>query len=323
MWGMHTIRPMELHNQLLILGSGAAGLTAAIYAARAGIQATVLHGMQPGGQLTITTEVENYPGFAEPVQGPWLMEQMEQQAVNCGAQIRMDTITAADLPNKTLAGMAGTYTFDALVIATGATAKWLGLPSEEKFNGRGISACATCDGAFYKNQDVAVIGGGNSAKEEALYLANICNSVTLVHRRDAFRGEKVLTDRVLNHEKISVAWNSVVDEFLGDAMGLNAIRLKDTETGETRDLSVQGAFIAIGHKPNTEIFKGQLEMDETGYLMLPPGSVTTSVPGVFAAGDVMDSVYRQAVTAAGMGCMAALDAARYLDALEATSKAAA
>lgn len=314
---------MNLHSQLLILGSGSAGLTAAIYAARAGIQSTVLHGMQPGGQLTITTEVENYPGFADPVQGPWLMEQMEQQAVNCGAQIRMDTITEADLKNKTLTGMAGTYTFDALVIATGATAKWLGLPSEEKFNGRGISACATCDGAFYKNQDVAVIGGGNSAKEEALYLANICKSVTLVHRRDEFRGEKVLTDRVLNHEKISVAWNSVVDEFLGDAMGLNAIRLQDTESGETRELPVQGAFIAIGHKPNTDIFKDQLEMDETGYLILPPGSVTTSIPGVFAAGDVMDSVYRQAVTAAGMGCMAALDAARYLDTLEAEDQAAA
>lgn len=310
---------MTTHHKLLILGSGAAGCTAAIYASRAGIDTAIVRGMQPGGQLTITTEVENYPGFAEPIQGPWLMEQMEKQAENCGATLISDHIKEAHLQDKpiTLVGESGmTYTCDALIIATGASAKWLGIPSEEKFNGKGVSACATCDGFFYKNRDVAVVGGGNSAKEEALYLANICNSVTLIHRRDSFRGEQVLTDRVLNHPKITVAWNSETDEILGDNMGVTGIRLKDTQTGDTRDIDVHGVFIAIGHKPNTDLFVDQLPLDETGYLQLPAGSVTTNIPGVFAAGDVADSLYRQAVTAAGMGCMAALDANRYLDGLE-------
>ena len=309
-----------IHTPLLILGSGSAGLTAAIYASRAGIQTKVIHGMQPGGQLTITTEVENYPGFAEPVQGPWLMEQMQKQAENCGAELVTDYITKAELTQKpfTLTGESATYTCDALIIATGASAKWLGMESEAKFNGRGISACATCDGAFYRNRDVAVIGGGNSAKEEALYLANICNSVTLIHRRDEFRGEQVLTDRILAHDKINVAWNSIPDEFLGDNMGLTGIRLKDTQTGDTREIDVHGAFIAIGHQPNTKLFEGQLDMDETGYLQVQKGTVETTlngakIEGVFAAGDVADDTYRQAVTAAGMGCMAALDAARYLE----------
>ena len=306
---------MTVHTPLLILGSGAAGLTAAIYAARSGIACKVIHGLQPGGQLTITTEVENYPGFADPIQGPWLMEQMQAQAKSCGADLVADYITSANLAAKTLTGENGTYTYDALIIATGASARWLGMESEEKFNGKGISACATCDGAFYKNRDVAVIGGGNSAKEEALYLANIAKSVTLIHRRDAFRGEQVLTDRILQHEKITVAWNSTVDEFLGDAMGLTGMRLKDTQDGSTREIEVHGAFVAIGHDPNTKIFQNQLEMDETGYLTVDAGTVNTKIEGVFAAGDVADSVYRQAVTAAGMGCMAALDAARYLDTL--------
>lgn len=315
-----------IHHQLIILGSGSAGCSAAIYAARAGIDTAIIRGLQPGGQLTITTEVENYPGFAEPVQGPWLMEQMEKQAENCGAKLLMDHIKSTDLNAKpiVLHGESGkAYTCDALIIATGASAKWLGMPSEQEYNGRGVSACATCDGFFYKNKDVVVIGGGNSAKEEALYLANICSSVTLVHRRDSFRGEQVLTDRVLEHNKITVKWNAEVDEFLGDATGLTGVRLKDTQTGETEDLTVHGAFVAIGHKPNTDFLGGQLTTDETGYLVLEPGKVTTAIPGVFAAGDVADSVYRQAVTAAGMGCMAALDANRYLENLaHSKSKAA-
>lgn len=306
---------MTIHTPLIILGSGAAGLTAAIYAARSGITCKVIHGMQPGGQLTITTEVENYPGFADPIQGPWLMDQMQAQAKHCGAELVADYIKTTDLANKTLTGEKDTYTYDALIIATGASAKWLGMESEEKFNGKGISACATCDGAFYRNRDVAVIGGGNTAKEEALYLANIAKSVTLIHRRDDFRGEQILSDRIAKHEKITVAWNSTVDEFLGDDMGLTGIRLKDTQDASTRDINVHGAFIAIGHQPNTAIFAGQLDMDETGYLTVQAGTVNTKIAGVFAAGDVADSVYRQAVTAAGMGCMAALDAARYLDTL--------
>lgn len=315
-----------IHHQLIILGSGAAGCTAAIYAARASIDTAIIRGLQPGGQLTITTEVENYPGFAEPIQGPWLMEQMEKQAENCGAQLMADHIKSADLNAKpiTLQGESGkTYTCDALIIATGASAKWLGMPSEQEYNGRGVSACATCDGFFYKNKDVVVIGGGNSAKEEALYLANICNSVTLIHRRDSFRGEQVLTDRVLAHDKISVKWNSTVDEFLGDATGLTGVRLKNTQTGETEELTVHGAFVAIGHKPNTDFLNDQLRTDETGYLVLEPGKVSTAIPGVFAAGDVADSVYRQAVTAAGMGCMAALDANRYLENVAHSKKSAA
>lgn len=315
--GLATTNVMSTqHSTLIVLGSGAAGCTAAIYAARAGVQTSIIRGMQPGGQLTITTDVENYPGFADPIQGPWLMEQMEKQAENCGATLISDHIKQADLTAEpiSLTGESGTvYTCDSLIIATGASAKWLGLDSETKFNGKGVSACATCDGFFYRNKEVAVIGGGNSAKEEALYLANICTKVTMIHRRDSFRGEQVLTDRVLNHPKIDVIWNAEVDEFTGDATGLTGLRLKDTQNGELQDLAVHGAFIAIGHKPNTDLFKGQLDMDETGYLTVPPGKVTTKIPGVFAAGDVCDALYRQAVTAAGLGCMAALDANRYLE----------
>jgi len=306
-------------HDLIVLGSGAAGCTAAIYAARAGLNPTMIRGNQPGGQLTITTDVENYPGFAEPIQGPWLMEQMEAQAKHCGAEILTDHIVRAELKegDNLLVGQTGTeYRCKALIIATGASAKWLGIPSEQTFNGKGVSACATCDGAFYKNRDVMIVGGGNSAMEEALYLAGMCKSVTMVHRRDDFRGEMVLRDRVKNHEKIQIIWNHAVDEILGDPHpitgGVTGVRLKNTVDGSTTEMPIHGVFIAIGHKPNTDIFKGQLDMDETGYL-LPVGTVATKIKGVFVAGDVADSVYRQAVTAAGMGCMAALDVNRWLE----------
>lgn len=316
------------HHQLLIIGSGAAGCTAAIYAARAGIQTTMVRGMQPGGQLTITTEVENYPGFAKEIQGPWLMEQMEEQAKNCGAEVISDHIKEANLKAtpKTLIGESGTtYTADAVIIATGASAKWLGIPSEEAFNGKGVSACATCDGAFFRNQDIMVVGGGNSAMEEALYLANICKSVTMIHRRDEFRGEMVLRERVKAHEKINILWDTVLEEICGTEGPLGAVthaKVKNVKSNDITDVPVTGVFIAIGHKPNTDIFKDQLPMDETGYLTLEPGKVTTDIEGVFAAGDVADSVYRQAVTAAGMGCMAALDANRYLENLAHQKEAA-
>lgn len=311
------------NHKLIILGSGAAGCTAAIYAARAGLQPVMVRGNQPGGQLTITTDVENYPGFAEAIQGPWLMEQMEAQAKHCGTTIVSDHITAADLKAKTLTGQSGTvYGFQSLIIATGASAKWLGIPSEQTYNGRGVSACATCDGAFYRNQNVLVVGGGNSAMEEALYLANICQTVTIVHRRDDFRGEKVMRERVKNHPKIKIIWNHTVEEVLGNpdpiTGGMTGARLKSTTDGSTQDITATGLFVAIGHQPNTGIFKGQLDMDETGYLKVQPGTVFAlsngqPLPGIFAAGDVADSVYRQAVTAAGLGCMAALDANRYLE----------
>lgn len=303
---------------LMIIGSGPAGCTAALYAARAGLQPMMIRGMQPGGQLTITTDVENYPGFIEGIKGPWLMEQMEGQAAHHGTEIISDHINKVDFSgpvHKAYGDSGVVYEADAVVIATGASAKWLGIPSEKAFNGRGVSACATCDGAFFRNQDVAVVGGGNSAMEEALYLANICKSVTLVHRRDQFRGEKVMQERVAHHPKIKIQWNSEVDEILGGSGpmdGVEKLRLKHTD-GSTSELPVTGVFIAIGHKPNTDIFKGWLDMDDTGYLKLPAGSVTTKIAGVFAAGDVADSVYRQAVTAAGLGCMAALDANRYLE----------
>lgn len=310
-------------GKLIILGSGAAGCTAAIYSARAGLAPTMIRGNQPGGQLTITTEVENYPGFAEAIQGPWLMEQMEAQAKHCGAEIVGDHIVAADLKAKTLTGQTGTvYPFDALIVATGASAKWLGIESEKTFNGRGVSACATCDGAFYRNQHVAVVGGGNSAMEEALYLANMCASVTVIHRRDDFRGELVMRERVKNHPKIKIVWHSAVDEIVGDTAsfngGVTGVRVKDVRDGTLSMLDVTGVFIAIGHQPNTGIFAGQLDMDDTGYLKLIPGTVKPThngqpLPGIFAAGDVADSVYRQAVTAAGMGCMAALDVNRWLE----------
>lgn len=305
----------ERKLQLLIIGSGAAGLTAAIYAARAGYEPVVLTGMQNGGQLTITTEVENYPGFAEAVQGPWLMEQMEAQARAVGTEIIFDTVTNVDFSAgaKNVNGDSGTtYSCDAVIVATGASAKWLGLPSEEKFASKGVSACATCDGFFYRNRDVAVVGGGNTAVEEALYLSKIAKSVKLIHRRDELRAEKILQERLLATENITPIWNVTVDEILGDEMGVNGIRLKSTTDDSLQNIDVHGVFIAIGHDPSTKFLKGAIDLDDEGYIICPPGSVRTNVNGVFAAGDCVDKVYRQAVTAAGMGCMAALDAEKYL-----------
>ena len=310
------------HSPLIVLGSGPAGCTSAIYATRAGIETTLIHGMQPGGQMTITTEVENYPGYAEVIEGPWLMEQFQKQAERCGTKFVTDVIVEADLSKKpfTLKGDSGTvYTCDSLIISTGASAKWLGLEGEVKYNGKGVSACATCDGAFYRNQDVVVVGGGNTAMEEALYLANICKSVTMIHRRDEFRGEVVLRERVKKHEKIHIEWDSVTEEILGDDStpfgGVTGVRIKNVKTNEEKEVPCTGFFVAIGHKPNTDIFKGQLDMDEGGYLTVTPGTVNTKIEGVFAAGDVSDPIYRQAVTSAGAGCMAALDAARYIESL--------
>ncbi|WND02658.1 thioredoxin-disulfide reductase [Temperatibacter marinus] len=309
------------HTKMLVIGSGPAGYTAAIYAARANLAPTVVTGLQAGGQLTITTDVENYPGFADPVMGPELMEAMRQQAENVGTKIFYDTIVDVDLESqpKVATGDSGTkYTADSVVISTGAQAKWLGLPSEEKFNGYGVSACATCDGFFYRNKEVIVIGGGNTAVEEALYLANICSKVTLVHRRDELRSEKILQDRLFANEKIEVKWDTQLDEVLGDEepLGVTGARLKNTKTGETEDIAIHGIFVAIGHKPSTQLFKGKLPMDDEGYLIKQPDSTATDIPGVYAAGDVTDKVYRQAVTAAGMGCMAALEAEKFVAELE-------
>lgn len=305
------------HTKVLILGSGPAGCTSAIYAARANLAPILVSGMQPGGQLTITTDVENYPGFAEAIQGPWLMEQMEAQARHVGTTFLSDTIVSVDLskrPFKAVGDSGDTYTGDTLIVCTGASARWLGLESEHKFQGFGVSACATCDGFFFRNKEVVIVGGGNSAVEEALFLTNHASKVTLVHRRDSLRAEKIAQDRLFNHPKVSVVWNSVIDEILGDTSppGVNAVRLKNVKTGETGTLRCDGVFIAIGHNPNTGLFKGLLDMDEEGYLLTTPGSTVTSVPGVFAAGDVQDKIYRQAVTAAGSGCMAALEAERFL-----------
>ena len=305
------------HTKMLIIGSGPAGYTAAIYAARANISPMIVTGMQAGGQLTITTDVENYPGFADAVQGPELMEAMRQQAENVGTDIIYDLITEVDLkatPKRAIGDSGTIYTADTIVIATGAQAKWLGLPSEEKFNGYGVSACATCDGFFYRGKDVIVIGGGNTAVEEARYLSKICKSVTLVHRRDELRSEKILQDRLSKTKNISVKWNSVLDEITGteEPLGVTGARLKNIISGEKEELAVHGVFIAIGHKPTTEIFKGQLPMDDEGYLFKKPDSTQTDIPGVFAAGDVTDKIYRQAVTAAGMGCMAALEAEKFI-----------
>ncbi|MBF0374696.1 MAG: thioredoxin-disulfide reductase [Alphaproteobacteria bacterium] len=306
-----------IHTKVLILGSGPAGCTAAIYAARANLEPVLVAGLQPGGQLTITTDVENYPGFAEAIQGPWLMEQMQAQAEHVGTRFVHDTILKVDLSRRpfTCVGDSGDiYTGDTLVIATGASARWLGLDSERKFQGFGVSACATCDGFFFRGKKVAVVGGGNSAVEEAIYLTNHASSVTLIHRRDSLRAEKIAQDRLFANPKVSVAWNSVVEEIVGDQNppGVTGVRIKDTETGETRLLDVDGVFVAIGHNPNTELFAGQLDMDDEHYLITRPGTVATNVPGVFAAGDVQDKIYRQAVTAAGTGCMAALEADRFL-----------
>ncbi|WP_019866274.1 thioredoxin-disulfide reductase [Methylovulum miyakonense] len=311
------------HCRLLILGSGPAGYTAAVYAARANLKPVMITGMQQGGQLTTTTDVDNWPGDIEGLQGPDLMERMRLHAERFDTEIIFDHIHTADLSAKpfTLTGDSGVYTCDALIIATGASARYLGLDSEEAFKGRGVSACATCDGFFYRNKPVAVIGGGNTAVEEALYLANIASKVTVVHRRDKFRSEKILSDKLLEKAKngnVEIAWNHTLDEVLGDDMGVTGLRIKNIEDGSSKDLDVHGVFIAIGHTPNTGIFEGQLEMDH-GYIKVRSGiqgNVTaTSVEGVFAAGDVMDSVYKQAITSAGAGCMAALDAEKYLDEL--------
>jgi thioredoxin reductase (NADPH) len=306
-----------IHTRMLVLGSGPAGLSAAIYGARAGLSPVVVQGLQPGGQLTITTDVENYPGFRDVIQGPWLMEEMQAQAEHVGTNIIYDIVTAVDLSQRpfTLTGDGGTrYTCDTLVIATGAQAKWLGLDSEQALSGKGVSACATCDGFFYRGKKVAVIGGGNTAVEEALYMTNHSPDVTLIHRRDSLRAEKILQDRLFAHPAITVLWNKSVSRFLsgGEPEGLIGLSLSDTRTGEESVLDVYGAFVAIGHKPATEIFVGHLPMDSDNYLLVETGSTRTSVAGVFAAGDVTDKIYRQAVTAAGMGCMAALDAEKFL-----------
>jgi thioredoxin reductase (NADPH) len=305
------------HNKVVILGSGPAGATAAIYAARAMLEPVMIAGIQPGGQLTITTEVENYPGFAEAIQGPWLMEQMQAQAEHVGTRIVQDTISSVDLARRpfTLIGDSGErYTTQTLIIATGASANWLGLASEEKFKGFGVSACATCDGFFFRGKRVAVVGGGNTAVEEALFLTNFADKVTLIHRRDALRADKTNQMRLTDNPKIDVIYDTVIDEVTGgdNPRGVTGIKLSNHASGAKSALDIDGLFIAIGHSPATELFKGQLDMDADGYIRTAPDSTRTSVPGVFAAGDVKDKVFRQAVTAAGMGCMAALEAERFL-----------
>jgi thioredoxin reductase (NADPH) len=308
---------MATHTtRMLIIGSGPAGLSAAIYGARAGMEPIVVQGLQPGGQLTITTDVENYPGFRDVIQGPWLMQEMQAQAEHVGTRTMWDTIVDVDLtgPVFRAVGDGGDiYEGETLVIATGAQAKWLGVPGEQALSGKGVSACATCDGFFFRGKKIAVIGGGNTAVEEALYLTNHSDDVTLIHRRDSLRAEKILQDRLFANPKISVMWDKVVDSFeAGEDGALASLALIDTHSGEKSSLAVEGAFVAIGHAPATELFKGKLKMDASGYLDVEPGTPRTAIPGVFACGDVMDHVYRQAVTAAGTGCMAALDAEKYL-----------
>ena len=303
------------HEKIVIIGAGAAGLTAAIYSARANMSPLVFAGLQPGGQMTITTDVENYPGFANVIQGPWLMDEMRGQAENVGARVTQDIVTGLDVGKRPFAlalDSGARMTADAVIVATGAQARWLGLESEKAFNGRGVSACATCDGFFYKERDVAVVGGGNTAVEEALYLANICRRVTLIHRRDTLRAEHIMQQRLLAHEKIKVEWNRTVGEVLGDDRGVTGLRLTSTSGADDIEIDVHGMFVAIGHDPATRAFKGVLELDGEGYIVAQKGGTRTSVDGVFAAGDCVDKIYRQAVTAAGMGCMAALDAERWL-----------
>ncbi len=305
------------HSKVLIIGSGPAGYTAAIYAARAALDPILVQGMEPGGQLTITTDVENYPGFADVIQGPWLMQQMEGQARHVGTQIISDYITEVDFSKRpfTAKGDSGNiYTGDTVIISTGAQARWLGLEGEKKFQGFGVSACATCDGFFYKGKEVAVIGGGNTAVEEALFLTNFASKVTLVHRRDELRAEKILQERLFKNPKVAVIWDSVLDEIVGteDPLGVTGLRIKNVKTGKVTDLPVHGVFIAIGHTPSTGLFKGKVKMDEEGYIITAPDSTATSIAGVYAAGDVKDKVFRQAVTAAGMGCMAALEAEKFI-----------
>ena len=300
-----------------IIGSGPAGYTAAIYAARALLQPVLISGIQPGGQLTITTDVENYPGFADVIQGPWLMDQMRAQAEHVGTEFVSDVVVEADLsqrPFKLTCDSGAVFLAETVIIATGAQAKWLGLPSEQKFRGFGVSACATCDGFFYRNKEVAVIGGGNTAVEEALFLTNFASKVTLIHRRDELRAERILQDRLFANPKVEMAWNTVVEEVMGteNPLGVTGLLLRDCTTNEQRELPVDGFFVAIGHAPSSELFKGQLAMNESGYLRVKPGTASTEIDGVFAAGDVTDDIYRQAVTAAGLGCMAALEAVRFL-----------
>lgn len=316
-----------VHAKVVIIGSGPAGYTAAIYAARAMLEPILIQGMQAGGQLTITTDVENYPGFADVIQGPWLMEQMEKQAVHVGTKIVSDLVIKLDTsqrPFRLTCDSGDVYLADTVILATGAQARWLGLPSEAKFQGGGVSACATCDGFFYRNKEVVVVGGGNTAVEEALYLTNHASQVTIVHRRDHFRAERILQERLFKHPKIKVIWDSAVDEICGteNPNKVTHVRLKNVKTGALTDVKTDGVFIAIGHAPATELVKDQIKLKPSGYVEVAPNSTATSVPGLFAAGDVADETYRQAVTAAGLGCMAALEAERFL-ALRASERAAA
>ncbi|HEX3708864.1 MAG TPA: thioredoxin-disulfide reductase [Pseudolabrys sp.] len=309
------------HAKVVIVGSGPAGYTAAIYASRAMLEPILIQGIQPGGQLTITTDVENYPGFADVIQGPWLMEQMQRQAEHVGAKIVIDHVNAVELkqrPFKLTCDSGDIYLADSLIIATGAQARWLDLPSEQKFKGYGVSACATCDGFFYKNKNVIVVGGGNTAVEEALFLTNFASKVTIVHRRDAFRAEKILQDRLFKNPKIEVVWDTALDDVMGadNPLKVNRVRLKNVKTGAVSERAIDGVFIAIGHSPSSELFVGQLQMKPSGYIVTAGHSTATTVPGVFAAGDVTDDIYRQAVTAAGLGCMAALEAEKFLAAQE-------
>ncbi|WP_137136062.1 thioredoxin-disulfide reductase [Rhizobium sp. FKY42] len=319
------------HTQVLIIGSGPAGYTAAIYAARAMLKPVLIAGMEQGGQLMITTDVENYPGFADPIQGPWLMEQMLKQAHHVGTEIVNDLVTKVELSQRPFVvstDSGQTWTADTLVIATGAKAKWLGIESEQQFQGFGVSACATCDGFFYRNRDVIVVGGGNSAVEEALYLSNIAKSVTVVHRRDSFRSEKILQERLFQRPNVNVLWNSEIAEIIGEPAkppmppSVTGARIRDTRTGAITEMPIHGVFVAIGHAPATELFKDQLKLKSNGYLWTAPDSTATSIPGVFAAGDVTDDTFRQAITAAGMGCMAALEAERFLAGIQPMAQAA-
>jgi len=306
------------HTKTLIIGAGPAGYTAAIYAARANLKPILVQGMQPGGQLTITTDVENYPGFAETIQGPWLMEQMTAQAAKVGTEMMFDVITEVDFSKRPFtckADSGDVFVAETVIIATGAQARWLGLDSEKKFQGYGVSGCATCDGFFFRGKEVAIVGGGNTAMEDALYLTNHATQVTMIHRRDAFRGEKILQDRVAKNPKIKIIWDSVLEEVKGEEqphLSVTGIRIRNVKTEKTQDIPVAGVFIAVGHDPATKVFKGHVDMDKEGYILTKPDSTATNIPGVYAAGDVKDKVFRQAVTAAGMGCMAALEAEKWL-----------
>jgi len=325
---MPTSAPKEFRTKVLIIGSGPAGYTAAIYAARASLKPILVQGLAPGGQMTITTDVENYPGFADVIQGPWLMEQMEAQARHVGTELISDTIVDVDLsrrPFRAVGDSGDVYLGETLIICTGAQARWLGLPSEKKFQGFGVSACATCDGFFFRGKEVAIVGGGNTAVEEAIYLTQHATKVTLIHRRDSFRAERIMQERLFANPKIEVIWDSVVEEVQGggEPAAVTGVRIRNVKSGETRDLAVDGLFVAIGHDPATQLFKGKLQLDQEGYIITQPDSMATAVPGVFAAGDVKDKVFRQAVTAAGMGCMAALEADKFLVKNEHHSAAAA